>query len=161
MFNPRWNRARAHAPRIMFSQMPAPSPGRSTVSLPSTRGGPKCYTAPDKGACYKCCAENSKTKAGHQQCLNQCVSLPSPKPQGAAVVPARMRNAAAKRRASRMARSRIRRARRRGKVTTLGAEDITWRCYNGVCRPEDLKSGACIEGTRKGIPSCCCNTVIV
>lgn len=41
---------------------------------------------------------------------------------------------------------------------------VSWRCYNGVCRGTDadnLKTGDCVQGTRKGVPVCCCSTVFI
>lgn len=109
MFNSRWSRARAPVQQIIFSTMPAPSvvpalPNPRRVIAPSSTRSDKCYAAPDKGACYKCCTEG-KSGAARQKCLNQCIGLPEPKPQSPGSTGVRSRT----RRVSRLARSARRR----------------------------------------------------
>lgn len=187
MFNSRWGRARAPVqPPLVFSTMPLPgqpsviaaNPDRVEVLRgPSLRARaprrprtPDCYTAPDKGACWKCCVEHSETSAGRQKCLNQCVGLPEPKPEGQPGPSLKRTAAMSRSRLNARRLSRIRSSARRRAVPALpiGVGPMrpltSWRCYTGVCRGTDkdnLKTGDCVQGPKGHLLSCCCSTVIV
>ena len=116
MFNSRWSRASAPVHPPILPSMPTPSAATPSVRsarpsavtrrlvAPSGVRSDKCYAAPDKGACYKCCVEG-KSGAARQKCLNQCIGLPEPKPQSPGMAGVRSAN----RRVSRLARSARRR----------------------------------------------------
>jgi hypothetical protein len=94
-----------------ISSMPAPSsyPPEPNPWRRANPGVPQCGGAGNKGACFRCCTENSTSKSQRQQCLNQCVALPDPKPKRTSI----SRLAVARRRANgRMARSMGRRLRK-------------------------------------------------
>lgn len=99
----------------MFFANPRVRPGavRRQLKKPgSTLGGPQCGKAGNKGTCHTCCLKNTKEKtSARQDCLNQCIHLPDPKPEapvpggmlgvpgsaaGQSLVPGRVRNPGAR-----------------------------------------------------------------